>query len=195
MRPSQLVLFGPLCSSVCFSVCGSLFFSSFLAYTKSVRDTMELSQNWDFRQRIRDGPKTASESTLSNAELSELLALAKRAPLLCAKGTSPSFPQNSPSLPQKEKQHTLEDRYDCTTRKMHDGNEWRKVPSSPYLVRTPCIPLCSKAWPPGNKEGFRFQVPGGITSRGVREKLHRVFTRSNPASINIIPSGRIQCLE
>ena len=59
---------------------------------------------------IGDGPNTVSESTVSNTELSEfvgprgVLGRAQWAPLsqffVCAKASSPSFSQSSPSLPQ-----------------------------------------------------------------------------------------------
>ena len=59
---------------------------------------------------IGDGPNTVSESTVSNTELSELfcphrvpgreLSEFLSAYYLCDKAISPSFSQNSPSLPQ-----------------------------------------------------------------------------------------------
>ena len=64
-----------------------------------------------FRQgtKIRNGPNTVSESTVSNTELSEFfgphrvpgreLSEFLSAYYLCAKENSPSFSQNSPSLP------------------------------------------------------------------------------------------------
>ena len=62
------------------------------------------------QQLIGNGPNTVSESTVSNTELSELfcphrvpgreLSEFLSAYYLCAKANSPSFSQNSPSLPQ-----------------------------------------------------------------------------------------------
>ena len=61
------------------------------------------------RDRFGNGPNTVSESTVSNTELSEFLALTEfrgensvsssQTIIFCAKANSPSFSQNSPSLP------------------------------------------------------------------------------------------------
>ena len=59
---------------------------------------------------VGDGPNTASETTVSNTELSEFLCLHRvtgrelsqflSADYLCVKANLPSFSQNSPSSPQ-----------------------------------------------------------------------------------------------
>ena len=55
-------------------------------------------------QIVRNGPNTVSGSTVSNTELSDFsvgqLSESLSAYYLCAKANSPSFSQNSPSLPR-----------------------------------------------------------------------------------------------
>ena len=69
---------------------GSLFRNS------ALETVFRLFPNFRGYSLIGNGPNTVSESTVSNTELSEFLS----AYYLCAKANSPSFSQNSPSLPR-----------------------------------------------------------------------------------------------